>query len=108
MKTTSSEIEINGVKYIPKSQAKQTEFKGEKKIVILQRGWVMVGTFERKGTQCFLHNSSTIRTWGTKSGLGELAKEGKLPDTILDANNGLVEFDALTIVATISCNPDKW
>ena len=86
----------------------QTQIDGEIKICILQRGWVMIGRFERKGSDCKLHQASVIRNWGTKKGLGELAGEGPKKDTILDKCNGLVEFDYLTVVATISCNQDVW
>jgi hypothetical protein len=81
---------------------------GDVKIVILQRGWVMVGRFERKGSDCKLHNASVIRIWGTKKGLGEIAEHGPTKDTILDSCNGLVEFDYLTVIATISCNEKSW
>lgn len=79
------------------------------RIVILQRGWVMVGQFERDGLDCKLHNASVIRIWGTTRGLGEIAKHGPNPDkTQLDPTNGVVEFDYLTVVATIACNEDAW
>jgi len=95
-------ITVDGVDYAPITND------GETKIVILQRGWVMVGKFERKGSDCKLYNASVIRNWGTKSGLGELAGKGPLAETKLDPCNGLVEFDYLTVVATISCNEKKW
>lgn len=81
---------------------------GDVKIVILQRGWVMVGRFERNGSDCKLFNASVIRSWGTKKGLGEIAKDGPTKDTVLDPCNGLVEFDYLTVVATISCDEKSW
>ena len=84
------------------------EPKGNIKIVILQRGWVMVGRFERNGSDCKLHNASVIRSWGTTKGLGEIAKNGPTSSTKLDPCNGLVEFDYLTVVASISCEEEKW
>lgn len=81
---------------------------GDVKIVILQRGWCMVGRFERSGSDCKLHSASVIRKWGTTKGLGEIAKDGPTSDTMLDNCNGLVEFDYLTVVAMISCNESKW
>jgi len=77
------------------------------KIAILQRGWNMIGEFERKGNNCKLTNASVIRRWGTTKGLGEIALNGKMPDTILD-RVGTVEFDYLTVVALIDCEPSKW
>lgn len=82
--------------------------KGNIKIVILQRGWVMVGRFERNGSDCKLHNASVIRSWGTTKGIGELAGNGPNSNTKLDPCNGVVEFDYLTVVATISCEEKKW
>ncbi len=97
---------IDGVEYTPKTDSK--EYSGELKIVLLQRGWVMIGKFERKGSECKLHNASVIRSWGTTKGLGEIAEGGPTSSTKLDPCNGVVEFDYLTVVATISCNPEKW
>ena len=81
---------------------------GDVKIVILQRGWIMVGRFERKGSDCKLYNASVIRSWGTTKGLGELAEGGPTSSTKLDPCHGVVEFDYLTVVATISCKEKSW
>ncbi len=78
------------------------------KIVVLQRGWVLIGRFERTGDQCFLHDSSAIRIWGTTKGLGELAKDGPKRGTVLDKCNGLVEFDALTMIFSLDVDQVKW
>lgn len=98
------EITLNGVKYY----SEKKEINSEIKIVILQRGWAMVGRFERFENDCKLHDASVIRIWGTTKGLGEIAKDGPTSSTKLDPCNGLVEFDYLTVVAMISCNEDKW
>jgi hypothetical protein len=82
--------------------------KNPTKIVILQRGWAMVGRLERNGSECKLTNASVIRRWGTSNGLGQLAAEGPLENTKLDPCNGAVEFDYLTVIATIECNEEKW
>lgn len=99
-------IKIDEVEYIRKDSAKQPC--GPVKIVILQRGWVMVGRFERNGSDCKLHNASVIRIWGTKKGLGELAGKGPTDKTVLDKCYGVVEFDYLTVVASISVEELKW
>jgi hypothetical protein len=78
------------------------------KIIILQRGWVMVGRLEKNGSECKLHNASVIRIWGTKKGLGEIAGNGPTKDTVLDKCYGVVEFDYLTVVASISVEESKW
>jgi hypothetical protein len=107
METNVSEIQINGVAYVPKG-SNQVQYDGEVKIVVLQRGWVMVGKFERDGSECKLHKASVIRNWGTTKGLGEIAGGGPTSNTKLDPTNGLVEFDYLTVVATIACNESAW
>lgn len=99
------EIVVDGVKYYSQ---KPKEAEGKIKIVILQRGWVMVGKFERKGSDCSLSDASVIRSWGTTKGLGELALGGPTSNTKLDKCNGLVEFDYLTVVATVSCEEKVW
>lgn len=81
---------------------------GNIKIVVLQRGWVMIGRLLRGENNCTLYNARVIRNWGTTRGLGELAGEGPKRDTKLDPTNGTVEFHPLTVVATISCDPEKW
>ena len=80
---------------------------GDIKIVVLQRGWVYVGRFSRNGNHCKLTNSSCIRTWGTTKGLHEHVN-GVTSKTVLDKCDGIVEFDWLTVVHTISINPEKW
>lgn len=76
------------------------------RIVILQRGWVFVGVYTEKGDQCFLDSASNVRVWGTSKGLGELA-HGPLKDTKLDPVPQ-VQFNKLTVVATIKVNASDW
>lgn len=100
-------ITVNGKTYY--SQAPTVvDIKGDLKIVVLQRGWVLVGKLERKGDQCFLHNANVIRNWGTTKGLGELAKDGPNSNTKLDKCYGVVEFEALTKVLDLSVDEEKW
>ena len=103
-----NEVDLNGVKYVRKDSVKQEDVKGDIKIVILQRGWIVVGRFERNGNDCKLNNASVIRTWGTTNGLGEIAKKGPTGSTKLDKCYGVVQFDYLTVVATIDCDQKEW
>lgn len=103
-----NEVKINGVDYIRKDSVKQEDVKGDIKIVILQRGWIVVGRFERNGSDCKMSNASVIRTWGTTNGLGEIAKKGPTGSTKLDKCYGIVQFDYLTVVATIDCVEAEW
>ena len=102
-----NEIEINGIKYIKKDSIQHKEYIGDIKIVVLQRGWIYIGRFERNGNDCKLHNASCIRIWGTKKGLQELVN-GATSTTILDKCEGIVEFDYLTVIHTITVNKEKW
>ena len=104
-KVNVQEIVIDGNTYVPKSSA--SNFTGDIKIVILQRGWVYIGIFSRTGNDCMLTNASCIRTWGTTKGLQELVN-GATSKTVLDKCEGVVEFDWLTVVHTITVNPSKW
>lgn len=101
-------IKIDDVEYIRADSVKHEDIKGNLKIVLLQRGWVFVGYLERNGSQCVLRQASNIRRWGTSKGLGEIAEGGPTNETKLDKCYGEVEFDYLTVVATISCKESKW
>ena len=108
MEQKVEEISINGVNYVPKDSIVEKEINSDIKIVVLQRGWIVVGRFERNGTQCKLHNASVIRSWGTTWGLGEIAEGGPTSTTKLDKCKGVVEFDYMTVVLTIDCESKKW
>lgn len=96
-------ITVNGVEYAPIKK----DTLGVR-IVILQRGWVMVGRYERDGNDCKLHNAQVIRIWGTTRGLGEIALNGPTGETVLDPCNGVVEFHRLTEIANIACCEGQW
>lgn len=101
------EIVLDGVKYLKADEIKKQEFDGSTKIVVLQRGWVLVGILDDSKPKNKLQNASVIRTWGTSKGLGELT-DGPLSGTKLDKCNGVVEFNELTVVLTISASEEKW
>jgi len=108
MKTSIEEISINGTTYVPKGSQSEYQATENIKIVVLQSGWVMVGKLERIGSECKLYNASVIRCWGTSKGLGEIAQAGPQDSTKLDKCNGVVEFDYLTVVCTITCKESSW
>jgi hypothetical protein len=103
--TVPTTLKIDNVEYVRADSVKPAT--GDIKIVILPRGWNMIGRFSQDGSKCKLENASVIRRWGTTKGLGELAEKGKLKDTILDPC-GTVEFHELTVIATIQCREDVW
>lgn len=90
-------------------EARDVSVKGSKvKIVVLQRGWVVVGEYAHNGNEATLENAATIRVWGTTKGLGELASDGPTGSTKLD-KAGTVRFELLTAVLTIDVkDSDKW
>jgi len=78
-----------------------------KKIVVLERGWVVVGQLERDGDWFLLINGSVIRRWGTTQGLGELAQKGPLPETKLESLP-LTKFHEKQVIMIINCSEEKW
>ncbi len=108
MEQTINEIEVNGIKYIRSDLKSANDITGDLKIVVLQRGWVMIGRLERNGSECKLHNAAVIRCWGTTKGLGELALEGPKSSTKIDKCYGLVEFDYLTVICSIAAEEKAW
>lgn len=79
-----------------------------KYILVLQRGWVVVGDLEYDGTELVkLANASVIRRWGTTKGLGELALGGPQSNTVLDPC-GVVEAHPAAVVLRIPCEARRW
>ena len=105
-------ITINNDVYVLKSdvdtQLKKKDIKPTKKqIVILNRGWCVVGNYSEKGDECTLTDAAVIRVWGTTKGLGELAENGPLTNTKLDPTPN-VHFHKMTMVARMDVNESKW
>jgi hypothetical protein len=71
-----------------------------RQIVIGERGWVWVGDVTREGGDYVLRNASVIRIYGTTTGLGQLAREGKQPKTILDPC-GTIRVPELAVIGRI-------
>jgi len=80
---------------------------GKKTIVVLQRGWVVVGDYYQGEYENRLENASVIRKWGTSKGLGELALNGPQSKTELD-KCGIVRYNAGAEVCRMDCNLEKW
>ena len=73
-------------------------------IVVLQRGWVVVGKMMKEGNQCTLTDASVIRRWGTSNGLPELAESGPLPETKLEKATHPIRFHHLTSIMCLECS----
>ena len=74
-------------------------------IVIGNRGNIVVGDLVIKGSFGYLSNASVIRRWGTSRGLGQLALDGKQPETVLD-KCGDFEFHIETSCGMIPVKSD--
>ncbi len=95
-------IEIDGIEY-----CRCDDINSKKQIVVLQRGWVIVGDVSQEGDYLTIDNASVIRIWGTTKGLGEIAEGGPTDETKLDpCPTNTVHV--LTIVTRMNCNEDKW
>ena len=108
MKTITVNNEVYVSEKDMKAELKKKNVKPSvKQIVILNRGWVVIGNYYEKGDDCTLTDASVIRKWGTTQGIGELAEKGKLPDTVLDSCPN-VHFHKATMVARMDVNESNW
>lgn len=90
-----------------KSDPQLPDPRGATRIVILQRGWVVVGKVTLDGAEYVIKDARVIRNWGTTKGLGEIAKNGPTDKTVLDPSN-TVRCHSLAVVAQIDCEECKW
>lgn len=105
-------INIDGKNYVSEEDvniqlSKKKVVPSKKQIVILNRGWVVVGDYSEKGDEGTLSDASVIRSWGTTKGLGELAENGPLTNTKLDPCPN-VHFHKMTMVARMDVVETKW
>jgi len=77
-------------------------------ILVLDRGWVVVGECWESEDNILLKNGSTVKRWGTTHGLGELANLGIRENTSLNPFNGDVLINKKFIIMKIECNQDAW
>ena len=77
------------------------------RIVILDRGWVVVGWVAISGDDVTIEKASVIRVWGTTKGIGEIASGGPTKDTILDPA-GVCRAHKGSVVMYIDCDESKW
>lgn len=80
---------------------------GDLKIVILDRGHVLVGNVTVDGDWIETTNASVIRRWGTTRGLGEIAMGGPTSETILDPI-GTVRSPVRALIGLVDCEAGKW
>jgi hypothetical protein len=104
-------IEVNGEKYVSEADYKAKKVTGvssKKQIVILQRGWVVIGDYSvDKNGECNLTDAAIIRVWGTTKGLGEIAEGGPTSNTKCDRCPDM-HFHPMTVIARIDASEEKW
>lgn len=96
-----AEVTIDGVTYVPKNAS------GDMKIVVLDRGFVVVGRVTHEGDYVVINDCKCVRRWGTTKGLGELASKGPLANTTLDPQPRTTVHE-LQVVQIIDCEADAW
>lgn len=103
----STTISIDDVQYVrADSIPTPVPFDSEVRIVVLQRGWVLVGRYAEDGDRVLLSDAYVIERWGTTKGLGQLV-DGPTSTTRL-RKAGTVEAHRLGVVLTIAARADKW
>lgn len=96
---------IDEVKYV---RADQVDVKPTtKQIVVLQRGWIVVGNVAKSAEEVTISDCSVIRVWGTSNGLGEIAESGPTSKTKLDKCPNIV-IHPLSVVLYMNVNMEKW
>lgn len=98
-------MSINDVDYVRKDSINFVET--TKQIIVLQRGWVVVGDVEKTEAEVKITNCSIIRVWGTSKGLGELAESGATSKTRLDPCPSLA-VHPLSVVLYMNVNESNW
>lgn len=80
---------------------------GSLNIVILDRGFVLVGEVCIEGDWVLTRNAQTVRRWGTTKGLGEIAKGGPTANTKLE-DMGTVRSPLRALIGLVACEPAPW
>lgn len=105
--TASPTITLDGVDYVrADSIPTLVPADSQVRIVVLQRGWVVVGYYAEDGDRVTVSNAAVIRRWGTTRGLGELVS-GPTSETVLDPV-GTVKAHRLSVVLTVACGAESW
>lgn len=103
--TTPTTIQIDNVEYV-RADSITPPHDSTKRIVVLQRGWVLIGDYAEDGDRVLLSNASVIERWGTTQGLGELVN-GPTSNTVL-RKAGSVEAHRLGVILTLAVDGSKW
>lgn len=79
---------------------------GERYIVTMQRGWIVVGNVTKQGDYLSISDAAVIERWGTTEGLGELALTGPTDDTRLRKTAPLLTHE-LTVIHLMRVQNNK-
>jgi hypothetical protein len=105
-----SNVTLNGREYVAVDSLCQQGDNADLgvRVVVLQRGWVVVGHARRFGPRVVVSKCAVVRRWGTTTGLGQLASGGPIKDkTVLDETPD-VECLESEIVLSMKCEVAKW
>ena len=98
--TTPNSITVDGVEYFKKTS-------GHRKIVVLDRGFVVTGNVTFAEPYVVITDCECIRVWGTTKGLGEIAYGGPTAKTKLDPQP-TTRVHELQVVQIIDCEEESW
>jgi len=76
-------------------------------LVVADRGFVWVGEAVTTEDWVEIAGARAVRRWGTSEGLNQLANEGPLANTKLDAAAD-VKVSRKALIAIIPCEASKW
>ena len=76
------------------------------RIVVIDRGWVVVGKVTDHESNLIVHHCRCLRTWGTTRGLGELIS-GPTSETKHDWM-GIVDVPMRAVIFTMPVAEDAW
>lgn len=106
MNGTQKSITIDGVEYVRADSLPKDAKPGALQIIVLQRGWVVIGHVTETTEEVTIADAQVIRYWGTSKGLGELVN-GPTSKTKLDPA-GTVRAHPLGIVLRMDANESAW
>lgn len=100
-------LDVNGVSYVRADSVRSApDLDSPVRIVVLQRGWVVVGRYAEDGDRVLLTDAHIIEYWGTTQGLGELVY-GPTDKTRLRWA-GSIEAHRLGVILSIAADGSKW
>lgn len=96
-------MNIDGIEYQPVTSPADERLR----IVVCDRGFVLVGRASTKDSYVTIRDCSCIRKWGTTKGLGEIAAGGPTTKTVLDPQPTTIVHER-QVVMQINCEEAKW